>query len=52
MFKAKKMFEKGLLLYFGVIALANICLFMLFIYYSASLLISARDIFLESLGLF
>ena len=46
------MFEKGLLLYFGMIASAIIFLFMLFIYYSSSLLISARNIFLEILILF
>jgi len=46
------MFDKGLLLFFGVIALVNIFLFVLLIFYSSTLFISIHHKFLELQGIF
>jgi hypothetical protein len=46
------MFEKGLFLFIGVIALANFFLFILSIYYSTNLFNTSYEKFLEFQGLY
>jgi len=46
----EKVFEKGLLLLISAIALTSIVLFILLIYYSATLVISSQEIFLKFQG--
>tara|TARA_B100001123_G_C14674207_1_gene774743 strand:- start:281 stop:466 length:186 start_codon:yes stop_codon:yes gene_type:complete len=50
--RLEKVFEKGILLFLGGIALLSIFLLMLFIYYFSFLLISSRDIFFQLQGFF